>query len=54
LAPGAGRTRSTPYTLFALSSTALVAEVAESYDSQLFDYTVGNRYLEKAVNSAAY
>lgn len=49
-----GRTRSMHYTLFALGSTTLVAEMAEDYGYDLYDYTVNGRCLKKAVDYAAY
>ncbi len=49
-----GRTRSMHYTLFALGSTTLVAEMAEGYGFDLYDYTVNGRCLKKAVDYAAY
>ncbi|MBT4496985.1 MAG: alginate lyase family protein [Gemmatimonadetes bacterium] len=46
------RTRSMHYTLFALSSTSLIAEVAAAYGYDLYDYSIDGRCLRKALDYA--
>jgi hypothetical protein len=46
------RTRSMHYTLFALHSTTLVAELAAGYGCNLYDHTVNGRGLRRAIDYA--
>ena len=47
-----GRTRSMHYTIFALNSMTLVAEIADGYGYDLYDYEVNGRSLKKAIDYA--
>lgn len=49
-----GRTRSMHYTLFALNSTTITAEIAKAYGQDLYDYSINGRSLKKAIDYAAY
>lgn len=47
------RTRSMHYTLFALNSSTLVAEIGQAYGFALYDYEINGRCLKKAIDYAA-